>query len=183
MPHSQPNHVFTPNPFAQAEVYPNEQRFLQQSHAIGGALRSPTAAPSASHAWHMAATDIAGVFEPRGRRAAGVAGNEWTHAPILVELKRKAKARAPPPCQCNTTGTGTGKWQGSSLAHDGLLLGGPTQELCAQAAGWFVRTCAGWCVRMCAGGGPVEHVPAHRQRSSGRRRRALRLWAHESPGA
>ena len=43
-------------------------------------------------------------------REIGERTNEWTHAPILVELKRKAKARAPPPCQCNTTGTGKWHW-------------------------------------------------------------------------
>ena len=41
--------------FMHSDIYPNEKRFLNESHAIG-------------------------------RRS-----NEWTHAPVLVELKRKAK--------------------------------------------------------------------------------------------
>eukprot|EP00946_MAST-07B_sp_MAST-7B-sp1_P002816 g2816.t1 len=43
--------------FMESDVYPNEQRFMRESRAIGA--------------------------DPR---------NEWTHAPVLVELKRKAKA-------------------------------------------------------------------------------------------
>ena len=42
--------------FMERDVYPNEQRFVRESRAIGSA------------------------------------SNEWTHAPVLVELKRKAKA-------------------------------------------------------------------------------------------